>query len=221
MHVRRSETHYERGYGMAGFDGENMKVGTVVMTRRYVSDRPTQHCISLEDQNSGMMVAEIQMSPEEFGAAIQCTTAKCKFIINQSPVVGNKSEHKIVEIKRPKELSSRGEDREKLLRSLVAAHETNGWIGSYQDLDNMHNVVESRQEYGHWYFRVGFHRYVDEKGNFIPLVDESKLLEAARIAMKAIMLAGDGDDNSAYWDVIQYLLENKDIVSAAFPEDST
>jgi len=211
---------------MAKFDRENMKVGRIVMSRRYGAGHPTQHCVRLEDASSDMTVAEIQMTPEQFAGALQCCTEECRFIVNQSPAVGNKSEHKTIEIKRPIDLPPRGEDRDKLLRSLVAAHETNGWIGSWQDLDNMHNIVQGKRENGHWYFRVGFHRYVDEQGDFIPLVDASKLVAAARVAMNALMMADPGDDDGASnpehcspADVTQYLLENEHIIAAAFSRE--
>ena len=115
--------------------------------------------IRIEDEGSGCMVIDIQMTVEHFGYAITGVgNIPCRFQLLGVEQVGKRVERKDVKVLVPDGGWATHGER---VRNAIAVHEENGWEGYDKDAQNRHKLLE-RGYRGAWY-RVGYTRFVEDE----------------------------------------------------------
>ena len=128
------------------------------MTRGQRKDGEHQYTISIQDELSRCIVVEVNMTSEEFAGALTSLYSSCVIaVFNDSGKVGMKREHK-TELVNCSTLYGQHNPEKRMAgaRALVAAHETDGWIGNVRDTENPHNQAKGSQAT----YAVRFERWV-------------------------------------------------------------
>lgn len=146
--------------------------GRISIGRSYGGAREDEPVsIRVEDQLSGLEVISIRMTLEDFATALMGQGfIPCTFDYNDTKRIGMHREVKTELVKfncyrdrpsRQVNASNYAEVEEEYLRSKLAPFEVDGWSGRTYDLTNGHNIVTID---GESYQKVGFMRFVNEKG---------------------------------------------------------
>ena len=111
--------------------------GQVSVSRYHGSN--TGVTITVEDETSGCIIVECDLTIEQFGDLISgLSFIPCKMEVNTSGNIGKKRENKTVDVSMP------GTGVKNILspKQIIAKHEVDGWIGRPADLENFHNKNE-------------------------------------------------------------------------------
>ena len=125
---------------------------------------PVNFEINIEDQSSGKTVMRATLSPADLMLALSGKgDVDCEFTMQNVALAGTKREGKAEDICLGNRLGHLSEDE---MTALLKPYEIYGWKGERSDINNSHNRFSRKDQR---FVRVNFHRFVDEKGNYIPV----------------------------------------------------
>lgn len=105
----------------------------VTTTRSVVDDREVHH-IRIEDEASGMRIAEAELSPDEFARTVSGKHGECDVILYSFPHFGRRFQSKEIEVALP--LRHAFDDRNAWLdacNEIIAENNVDGWVGNPYD----------------------------------------------------------------------------------------
>lgn len=139
--------------------------------------------IQIEDALSGIRFVDVEMDLTTFAQAITSMSVGVNFESSSLHLVGMTRENKQVALTRSKPYNGSWNDdaaMEECVREDLARHETDGWVGSWRDAFNNHNLVKGTVET----YRVGYTRYVDAGGKPVSIAGPSPTTPGREIAGK-------------------------------------
>lgn len=132
---------------------------SISISRIHSNHEPDCIHIRVEDETSGCMILDLEMSLAAFAQALTGLSGmKCEGVLYKDAPVGKQRQVKEELVSRPKKVTL--ENQEAVAAKAFAPFEVDGWQGRVSDLFNHHRRVEINTANEEIY-RVVFTRFVD------------------------------------------------------------
>ena len=141
-----------------------MKIKGRLSISRITSNEPRGGWIriTLEDGSSSVQFAEVDIDFKQFGQAISGMSGQlCDIELRQLDLVGKKMEHKFELVPVPITLDKKDKKLIKLIETIFAPYEIDGWVARRDDIFNYHNYRGSHSSLNDYdSYEVSFTRYI-------------------------------------------------------------